>query len=61
MIANRPNTEDEHHYREMVKKEQLGNQEELKGDFLQRFEEGEISFSPTYKIGKIGIKVRGQQ
>ena len=45
----------------MIKKEQLGNQQELRLDFLQRFEEGEINFSPTYKIGITWVILRSRQ
>jgi hypothetical protein len=38
-------------YSEFIAREQLKNQEDLKRDFLLRFEEGPITFPPTYKIG----------
>lgn len=34
-----------------LKKEQLTNQPQLKDEFLSKFEEGAITFPPTYKIG----------
>jgi endonuclease/exonuclease/phosphatase family metal-dependent hydrolase len=51
LIAGRKNSEEEVRYRAFVVREQLTNQPELKRDFLLRFEEGDISFAPTYKIG----------
>jgi endonuclease/exonuclease/phosphatase family metal-dependent hydrolase len=51
MTGNRANTEQEMGYRSFLDREQLNSQRELKRDFLVRFEEGPISFSPTYKIG----------
>jgi hypothetical protein len=52
LINGRKNTEDEVNYTSFVAREQLKNQNELKSDFLMRFDEGEIVFPPTYKIGK---------
>jgi hypothetical protein len=52
LIEGRKNTESELNYTSFVTREQLNNQSELKADFLLRFDEGEISFPPTYKIGK---------
>lgn len=51
MIEGRENTEQSLRYREMVEREQLRGQKELRRDFLLRFEEGAINFSPTYKMG----------
>lgn len=45
------NTEEIHKYSEMIGKDQLTNQKELQMKFLQMFEEGPITFPPTYKIG----------
>jgi len=39
-------------YLAFLDKDQLNNQGDLKSDFLLRFEEGDINFAPTYKIGK---------
>jgi len=51
MIEGRENTEQSLKYREMLEREQLQGQKELRRDFLLRFEEGPIDFSPTYKMG----------
>lgn len=51
LIENRLNTDAVIGYSKMLKKDQLRNQEELTSNFLMKFEEGEINFPPTYKIG----------
>ena len=38
------------HYSAYLKREQLTNQNILQVNFLRRFEEGCISFPPTYKL-----------
>lgn len=39
-------------YSQLFSRDQLRSQIELKNDFLQKFEEGQIQFPPTYKLGK---------
>jgi hypothetical protein len=38
-------------YTGMLCSDQLRNEVQLKDNFLSRFEEGPITFPPTYKIG----------
>jgi hypothetical protein len=51
IYANRPNTEDVVNYCSMIDRDQLVLQKDLRSRFLLQFEEGPITFPPTYKIG----------
>jgi inositol polyphosphate 5-phosphatase INPP5E len=48
--GKRRNTEEEAKYSAFLKREQLTNQQSLQMSFLKRFEEGSITFPPTYKL-----------
>ena len=52
LIDGKKNTDNQIKYLAFLDKDQLNNQGDLKSDFLLRFEEGDINFAPTYKIGK---------
>ncbi len=51
-MASRPNTEAEMNYSSLFHRDQLSIQKDLQDNFLKKFEEGAISFPPTYKLGK---------
>lgn len=55
LMDGRKNTDDELNYRSYIDREQLNIQGELKRDFLLRFEEGQVTFPPTYKIGRTAM------
>lgn len=45
------NTQSQMNYLSLLNKDQLRKQRDLKQKFLTSFEEGDIEFPPTYKLG----------
>lgn len=55
-INKSKNTDEEVGYCSYLKQEQMVNQQALQEHFWKVFEEGNIDFPPTYKLGKVLLK-----
>lgn len=55
LAGKKDNTEKNVNYRELLMKDQLRRQKALKDTFLTEYEEGPITFPPTYKLGTVSL------